>query len=111
MITTIFQEIRLIGFTCLGGGIVVAGIELLFHRHLDRLGQVMAALGVGGGLIVGGSTAAIALTGAAGAGLAPVLYVVGRAEAWGDVFSQIAYYGTMGWTFANVWLLARRHGH
>lgn len=107
-ITTIFAEIRLIGFACLGGGIIVAGIELLFHRHLDRLGQVMASIGVGGALIIGGATGAIALTGAAGAPLGPGVAVLSRGEAWGDVVAQLAYHGTMLWTFVAVWREGRR---
>ena len=110
MVTTIFQEIRLIGFACLGGAIVVAGIELLFHRHLERLGIVIASLGVGGGLIVGGATAALALTGGAGATVDPLVHVVGLDEALGTMAGELLYYGLLLGTLMRLWWEGRRYG-
>jgi hypothetical protein len=110
MVTTIFQEIRLIGFACLGGAIIVAGIELLFHRHLERLGIVIASLGVGGGLIVGGATAALALTGGAGATGAPFVHVVGLDEAIGTMIGELLYYGLLLGTLMTLWREGARHG-
>jgi hypothetical protein len=113
VVTSIFAEVRNIGFVCFAGGLVVAGIELIFHRHLDRLGSVMASIGVGGGLIGAGSAAAVGILGGAqGAQLvAQAVHVVGLSEAIGDIAGVLLYHGLLLGTLAGLWWTGKQHGH
>jgi hypothetical protein len=111
VMTTVFQEVRNIGFVCFFGALVIAGIEIIFHRHLDRLGQVIGAIGVGGGLIGGASAAAAGILGGAAAATAFThIHIVTLTEATGDILGVILYYGmTLGGT-GMLWVLGGRHG-
>lgn len=110
VVKSVFDEIRMIGFICLGGGVTIAGIELFFRRHLDTLGNVMAAIGVGGGLVVAGSTFASSIGGASSAELLPCVHVVTLTEALGDMTGVTLYYGGTLVTFGMLWWAGRHHG-
>jgi len=110
-VTTVFTEIRNIGFVCFFGALVIAGIELIFHRHLERIGQVIAAIGVGGGLIGGASAAAASiLGGAAAAAVSSVAHGLTYGEVFGDIFAFNGLY--LGWmlsVFLSCYLWVSRH--
>jgi hypothetical protein len=50
-ITSVFGEMKAIAVIAVGIAILIAGMHILFRRHLQDLGESMAAIGVGGGLI------------------------------------------------------------
>jgi hypothetical protein len=110
-VSTIFGEIRNIGIVCFAGACTIAGIELFFHRHLDRLGQTMAALGVGAGLIAVGAASSAGILGMVAAmPLTPEpVIVISITEALGEVVIELLYHGLTLGVFAILWLKGKRH--
>jgi hypothetical protein len=110
-VTVVFTEIRNVGFACFFGALCIAGIEIIFHRHLDRMGQVIGAIGVGGGLIGGASAAAAGILGsAAAATLATNIHIVTLTEAMGDITGVLLYYAITVGGAGTLWVLGGRHG-
>ena len=107
-ITNIANEIRNVGLVILGLGIILLGIRVIFRRHLEDLGDGLAALGVGGALIGTGVTVPALLL-----GFAASQPVAGTDTALWSAFLGF-YLGDwvyLGWLMSSALLLWRGIRH
>ena len=105
-ITLVANEVRNIGFVCVGLSIVLLGMYIIFRRRLEDLGHDLSAVSVGTVLISTGVTSAAALIGAAGAApVAGTLVLPGIVESLGTFLSFWVWQGSLG-----VWLWRRFNG-
>jgi hypothetical protein len=92
MITNVFGEVKAIAVVVVGLGILIAGMHIVFRRHLQDLGESMASIGVGAGLVaavIAGGAGVLGL--AAASPLVAVLTAPMPNAVWGMALGDTLY--------------------